>query len=67
MTYIEPTWPYAQIDREIRTPSSIEISRNAKREPSFSIKVYCEVGEEDSAKAKAIRLDRELREELWKE
>ena len=67
MTYIEPTWPYAQIDREDRTPASIEVSRNAKHEPSWSIKIYSKVGEEEQALANVLRLDAQLREELWKD
>ena len=65
MTYIEPTWPYAQIDREIRTPSSVEISRNAAGKPSWSIKVFSEVGKEDDAMAKAIDLDEQLQAAFW--
>lgn len=43
------------------TPSSVEITKTTKGH-TWSVKVYCEAGEEAAAKERALQLDHELSE-----
>jgi hypothetical protein len=45
------------------TPSSVEIGRNAKHEPVWTVKVYCAVGEEQQALERALALEKRLQDE----
>jgi len=42
--------------------SSVEITRNAKGETQWAVKVYRDPGEEEDAKTIAVRLDQALRQ-----
>lgn len=53
--------PVVSLERE--TPSSVEVTRNAKGDYQWSIKVYCEVGMETFAAEKAVRVDDLLRQQ----
>lgn len=55
-----PLYTSTPIQRE--TPSSVEITRGAKGTPQWSVKVYCEVGAELAALARAKELDALLKE-----
>lgn len=54
----EPQW--VTLTRE--TPSSVEITRNAKGTVQWSIKVYSAVGEEEDAMQIATALDAALKD-----
>jgi hypothetical protein len=49
------------------TPSSVEIGRNSKHEPVWTVKVYCAVGDEEQALERAIALDTRLQAHYWGE
>ncbi len=55
----EPT-PPTTTQRE--TPSSVEITRNAKGAIQYAVKVYCEAGYEQDAAQRAIELELRLYE-----
>ena len=53
--------PQVHLERE--TPSSVELTRNARGEMQWQIKVYCEAGLEGSAALTAVAVDDSLRRE----
>mgnify|MGYP001597407994 CR=1 FL=1 len=53
----------SQVQLERETPSSVELTRNARGEMQWQIKVYCEAGLEGSAALTAVAVDDSLRRE----